>query len=186
MKKIILFIAIMFSTTAFAQLVQFGPQVSSNTTMVRSHDLADHASGTSVNYGGFLRFNILLLYVQGELGYAQSKFSISQDGTSNTEYKLSGTDAAVLVGFKVVPLGKLGNVRVFGGYDWKNFSSTDTDNDLNHFDVASNNHSFIIGAGVDLWKFTLDYKFLNGLSNIDNSGGDTKLNASCFSLGFKF
>jgi len=186
MKKIILFFVLMLSAPAFAQLFTFGPQFTLNSTSVRTEGYNYDKSGTGMAYGGFMRVNLILFYAQGELSYSTSEFSISKDGTAVTEYKMSGSDAALLAGFKVVPLGKLGNVRVFVGYDWKNFSKTDTNNDLNHFDTESNNNSIIIGAGVDLWKFTFDYRFLNGMTDIDRTGGEVKLNQSCFAIGFKF
>lgn len=187
MKKIVLFtLLLLCGANASAQLISFGPQVSSNISMARSKSYSDDKTGSGMNYGGFVRVNLLMFYAEGDLSYSQSKFSISADGTSRTEYELSGTDFTLLAGFKIVPLGKLGNVRVFAGYDWKNYSSIDTDNNLNLFAVEKNNNSFVIGAGVDVWKFTFDYRFLNGLTDIDTTAGDVKINQSCFVLGFKF
>lgn len=186
MKKI-LFIAVvlLFSAHASAQLLTFGPQFTYNNTSVNSEGFSYDKSGTGMSYGGFLRVNVVLFYAQAELSYSQTEFSISRDGTSQTEYKMSGSDLALIAGFKVLPLGKIGNVRVFAGYDWKNFSKTETNNDLNHFDTESNNGSILIGAGVDIWKFTVDYRFLNGMTDVDRGPGEVKLNQSCISVGFK-
>lgn len=186
MKKIIfLAIVVLFGARASAQLLTFGPQFTYNSTSVNSEGYSSDDSGTGMSYGGFLRVNVVLFYAQAELSYSQTEFSISRDGTSETEYKMSGSDLALIAGFKVLPLGKIGNVRVFAGYDWKNFSKTDTNNDLNHFDTETNNGSILIGVGVDIWKFTLDYRFLNGMTDIDRTGGEVKLNQSCISIGFK-
>jgi opacity protein-like surface antigen len=187
MKKIILFTLLLFcGANVSAQLVTFGPQISSSITTVNSHDFSSDESGTSINYGGFVRVNLLLLYFEGDLTYATTEFSVSRDGISKTDYKMSGSDLSLIVGFKLLPLGKLGNVRVLAGYDWKSYSGTDTNNDLNHFDTESNNSSVIAGVGVDVWKFTFDYRYLVGLTDIDSGGGETKLDQSCFVLGFKF
>ncbi|MHA3786641.1 outer membrane beta-barrel protein [Flavobacterium hauense] len=187
MKKIILFTFFLIcGANASAQLVTYGPQFTINSTSVRSKGYNHDKSGSGANYGGFVRINIPIVYFQGDLSYSTSEFTLSKDGTAETDYKMSGTDLTLLVGFKLVPLGKLGNVRLFGGYDWKSYSSTDTNNNLNHFDTESNNNSLVIGAGVDVWKFTVDYRYLYGLTDIDRTGGEVKLNQSCFVVGFKF
>lgn len=128
----------------------------------------------------------MLFYGQGELGYTGSKFNISQAGIGETEYKLSGTDASLIIGYKILPLGKLGNLRIFGGYNWKNYSKIKTNNSLNNIDIESNNNSILGGVGVDLWKITVEYRYLAGVSDIDASDRNLKTNASNFSVGFKF
>ncbi|MDN3672379.1 outer membrane beta-barrel protein [Flavobacterium branchiarum] len=186
MKKIFLITLLCISANSFAQLLQFGPIVSTNITSISTNDYHSDSSGNSVGFGGFARVNLLMLYGQAEFGYAQSKFTISETGLVNTDYKLSGTEASLIVGYKIVPLGKLGNVRIFGGYNWKNYSSIDTSNNLNYIDIVKNNNSFIGGVGVDLWKLTLDYRYLGGITDIDASNAKVKTAVSNISLGFKF
>jgi hypothetical protein len=186
MKKFILVLLLCTSANTFAQLVQFGPVVSSNITSILTDDYSSDSSGTSIGVGGFARVNLLMLYGQAEFGYAESKFTVSQTGVTETDYKLSGTDATLIVGFKIVPLGKLGNVRIFGGYNWKNYSSIDLSNNLNYIDIVKNNNSVLGGVGVDLWKFTLDYRYLAGVTDIDASSLKAKTAISNITLGFKF
>ncbi|WP_164974993.1 hypothetical protein [Flavobacterium sp. YO12] len=52
--------------------------------------------------------------------------------------------------------------------------------------IEKNNSSILGGVGVDLWKLTLDYRYLAGISDLDPSGASLKTGISNFSLGFKF
>ncbi|WP_029272833.1 outer membrane beta-barrel protein [Flavobacterium sp. KJJ] len=186
MKKFILALLLGISVNGFAQLIQFGPQVSYNITSPITDDFNSKSSGTGMGVAGFARVNLLLFYGQGEFGYAKSKFSVSQTGIGETEYEVSGTDATLIVGFKVVPLGKLGNIRIFAGYNWKNYSDINANNILNYIALERNNSSILGGIGVDLWKLTIDYRYLAGITDLDPSGRDVKTGISNISLGFKF
>lgn len=186
MKKFILAVVLCISVNGFAQLIQFGPQLSYNITSPLTDDFSSKSSGTGMGVAGFARVNLLMFYGQGEFGYAKSKFNVSQTGIGETEYELSGTDATLIVGFKIVPLGKLGNVRIFAGYNWKNYSDIKANNSLNYIALEKNNSSILGGVGVDLWKLTLDYRYLAGVSDLDPSNRNIKTAVSNFSLGFKF
>lgn len=185
MKKIFAIAIFCFSTASFAQLVQFGPQISSNTTNISSRGYNDVNGETTVGFGAFARVNILNFYGQGEIGFGKTQFSTA-NGISRTEYDLSGTDFTLIAGFKILPLGKLGDLRLFGGYNWKNYSSIDADNNLSNNDFNKNNSSLLGGIGVDLWRFTLDYRYLNGLTDLDESNDKLKTGVSNVTLGFKF
>ncbi|RED23721.1 hypothetical protein BD847_2786 [Flavobacterium cutihirudinis] len=186
MKKFILALLLCITTSSFAQFIQFGPQFSTNITSVITDDFNSKSAGTDYGFAGFVRVNLALFYAQGEFGYAQSKFSVSQTGIGETEYELGGTDATLIAGLKIVPLGKLGNVRLFLGYNWKNYSDIHANNSLNYIPIERNNSSFLGGVGVDLWRFTIDYRYLAGVTDIDASGGNIKTGVSNFSVGFKF
>ncbi|SHM14855.1 porin family protein [Flavobacterium saccharophilum] len=186
MKKFILAALLCISVNGFAQLIQIGPQFSTNITSVITDDFSSKSSGTDVGFAGFVRVNLLLFYGQGEFGYSSSKFSVSQTGIGETEYTLGGTDATLIAGFKIVPLGKMGNIRIFVGYNWKNYSDIKASNNLNYIAFENNNSSFLGGAGVDLWRFTVDYRYLAGVTDLDPSGRSIKTGISNLSVGFKF
>jgi len=57
---------------------------------------------------------------------------------------------------------------------------------LNYIAFEKNNSSILGGVGVDLWKLTLDYRYLAGVSDLDPSGRNVKTAVSNISLGFKF
>ena len=85
MKKFILAALLSISVNGFAQLIQFGPQVSYNITSPNTDDFSSTSSGNGMGVGGFVRLNLLLFYAQGELGYSESKFNVSQTGIGETE-----------------------------------------------------------------------------------------------------
>lgn len=186
MKKLLLMLLLCISVHSFAQLIQIGPQFSSNFTSPITKDFSSKSSGTGIGFAGFARLNLLLFYAQAEFGYSKSEFSLAQTGIPETNYEISGTDASLIAGFKVIPLGKMGNVRVFVGYNWKNYSDIKTDNNLNYIDIASNNHGILGGVGVDIWRLTLDYRYIAGITDLDPSDRDVKTGTSNLSLGFKF
>lgn len=186
MKKFVLAVFLCISVNSFAQLVQFGPQFSYNITSPITDDYSAKNSGTGMGAAAFVRVNIFLFYGQGEIGYSKSKFSLAQSGVGETEYELAGADATLIAGFRIIPLGKVGNVRFFAGYNWKSNSDISSNNNLNPVDFEKNNSSVLGGVGVDLWRITVEYRYLAGLSDLDPSGRSIKTGASHLSVGFKF
>ncbi len=186
MKKIFLAAFLCICVNGFAQLIQIGPQISTNITSVNTNNFSSDHTNTGIGFAAFARVNLLLFYGQGEFGYSKSNFSVYQDGIGETEFKLAGTDASLIAGYKLIPLGKAGNVRLFVGYNWKNYSDISKNNNLNSIAFEKNNHSIIGGVGVDVWKLTFDVRYLAGLTDIDSSNGEIKTGITNFSLGFKF
>ncbi len=186
MKKFFLAVFLCICANGFAQLIQVGPQFSTNITSVNAKSFSSDHTNTGIGAAAFARLNLALFYAQGEFGYAQTNFSVYQEGAGETEFKLAGTDATLIAGFKIVPLGKLGNVRLFVGYNWKNYSDISSSNNLNSVTFEKNNHSILGGVGVDVWRLTFDVRYLAGLSDIDASSGEIKTGVTNLSLGFKF
>lgn len=186
MKKIFLALLLLICANGFAQLIQVGPQLSTNITSIRTDNFSSDHTNTGIGFAAFARVNLLLFYAQGEFGYSKSNFSVYQNNIGETEFKLAGTDASLIAGYKLLPLGKAGNVRLFAGYNWKNYSDIKTSNSLNSISLEKNNHSILGGVGVDVWRFTFDARYLAGLTDIDRSNGEIKTGAVNFSIGFKF
>jgi len=186
MRKLFLTAFLCICANGFAQLIQIGPQFSTNITSVDAKNFSSDHTNTGIGFAAFARVNLTVFYVQGEFGYGQTNFSVFQDGRGETEFKLSGTDASLIAGFKIIPLGKIGNVRVFAGYNWKNYSDISSSNNLNSIAFERNNHSVLGGVGVDVWRLTFDVRYLAGLSDIDASSSEIKTGVTNFSLGFKF
>lgn len=186
MKKFLLVSFLCICMNGFAQLIQIGPQISTNITSVNTNNFSSDHTNSGIGFAAFARVNLLLFYAQGEFGYAKSNFSVYQNGVGETEFKLAGTDATLIAGYKLIPLGKVGNVRLLVGYNWKNYSDIKTSNNLNYIALEKNNHSVLGGVGVDVWKFTFDIRYLAGLTDIDSSSGEIKTGITNFSLGFKF
>ncbi|MNK43780.1 hypothetical protein D3C87_624970 [compost metagenome] len=186
MRKFFLAVLLCICVNGFAQLIQIGPQFSTNITSVNAKSFSSDHTNTGIGAAAFARLNLALFYAQGEFGYAQTNFSVYQDGVGETEFKLSGTDASLIAGLKIIPLGKAGNVRLFVGYNWKNYSDISTNNNLNSIALERNNHSILGGVGVDVWRLTFDLRYLAGLSDIDASNNEIKTGVTNLSLGFKF
>lgn len=94
----------------------------------------------------------------------------------------------LLIGYKVIDLAAL-NVRVFGGgvYSYvldENFSSLNQLKDsYKKFDKS--NIGYQVGAGVEMWKFTVDVIYQGGLNNISNNFS-SKPNSFNVSVGYFF
>ncbi|MCM0668161.1 PorT family protein [Flavobacterium tyrosinilyticum] len=186
MRKFLLTAFLCICANGFAQLIQIGPQFSTNITSVNAKNFSSDHTNTGIGFSAFGRLNLALFYAQGEFGYGQTNFSVYQNGVGETEFKLSGTDASLIAGLKIIPLGKLGNVRLFVGYNWKNYSDISTSNNLNSIAIEKNNHSILGGVGVDVWRLTFDVRYLAGLSDIDASSSEIKTGVTNLSIGFKF
>lgn len=186
MRNFFLVLFLCIGVNSFGQLIQIGPQISTNITSIRTDNFSSDHTNTGIGFAAFARVNLLLFYGQGEFGYAKSNFSVYQNNIGETEFELAGTDASIIAGYKLVPLGKAGNIRLFVGYNWKNYSDIKKSNGLNSFPIEKNNHSVLGGVGVDVWRLTFDVRYLAGLSDIDSSDGEVKTGVTNFSLGFKF
>ncbi len=154
----------------------FGPLISMTSTSLSSNpDVIDQIAGAGYNGGALVRLKVLFFYAQAEVSFGSKSASVTVNDTgvnSNVSYKLKGMDFTALAGMKLFGLGELGNFRVFGGYNWNNFSDITYSEDGNVFaasNVNNNNHSFVFGLGVDLSKLSLDLKFINGFIDLSKS-----------------
>ena len=187
MRKIIALTVLLISSSNYAQKrVQFGPMISFNTANVFTVGYVGDQTGTTFNFGGFIRANLKDFYGQAELGYGANKFSIADSDFTNTDYKLAGTDFSLMIGLKLIPFGKIGDARILGGYNGKYYSSIQPGTGSNGFEVHKYNNSVVVGGGVDLWKLTLDFRYLIGITDIDDSTNMAKTQAFNASLGYKF
>jgi len=201
MKKIIVILlvllpAIFTAETMFGQL-NIGVKVGYNASKLSANiDSVTTSFKSGMQFGAFVRIGSKL-YLQPELYYT------TQGGvfTSNTQnwkqtVKIGSLDLPVLVGVKVLDL-KLVNVRVLAGPEAsfvinKSIEEGGVKNSLGPLskgDLSSVNWSLQAGAGVDVWKFTLDIRYQVGLSQmvkeVKSYSFDSKNNVWVISLGFK-
>jgi hypothetical protein len=179
MKKILLLTFILITTKCFSQdilPITYGPLVSmTSTTFSSDPDFVDQVAGAGYNFGGMVRLKVLFLYAQGEVAYGNksSSITVSDSGVnSNVTYKLKGMDVTALLGVKLLGLSSVGNIRIFGGYNWNNYSDITYSVDGNSFaasNVNSNNHSLVMGFGVDLLKLSFDLKYIDGFIDLATS-----------------
>lgn len=176
MKKLILLAVIcLFSSALFAQLsspVNFGLHAGLVSTKIDSKipdastikDKADNG----MMLGAFLRVNLNKWYLQPELNYVSRKSEVVVDGVG-FDIKRKSLDIPMLLGYKLVKLPAF-KLRTFAGpvASFKiddSFKSTlmDVDED---FEGAVWNAK--VGAGVDVWKLTLDVDYEFGLSDVSS------------------
>lgn len=176
MKKILLIAVIcMFSSALFAQLsspISFGLHAG----LVNTKTDADTGSFAEVKekadngmmIGAFLRVNLNKWYVQPELNYVSRKSQLEVLGESY-DIKTKSLDVPILLGYKIVKLPAF-KLRAFAGpvASFKiddSFKSTldEIDEDFNGAVWNAK-----VGAGVDLWKLTLDVDYEFGLSDVSS------------------
>ncbi|OUL63180.1 hypothetical protein B8T70_06340 [Flavobacterium sp. AJR] len=136
--------------------------------------------------GAMARFDIGRFYIQNEILYSEksSKIETSLMGSRNVKWK--SIEVPLVIGYKVVNLDAL-NVRVFGGgvYSYvidDNITSLNQLKDsYKKFDKS--NIGYQVGAGVEMWKFTLDFTYQGGLNNISKDF-DSKVSSFNVSIGY--
>jgi hypothetical protein len=179
MKKYFITIFIFIATNCIGQdivPITYGPLVSMTSTSLKSNpDFVDQVAGAGYNFGIMTRLKVLFFYAQAECSYGTKSASVTVSdtgGNNNTTYKLKGLDVTAIAGFKLIGIRDIGNVRIFGGYNWNNYTDITYSVDGSVFsanNVNNNNHSILIGAGVDLLKFSFDLKFINGFADLTQS-----------------
>ncbi|MEI6456180.1 MAG: porin family protein, partial [bacterium] len=139
------------------------------------------------NAGIFIRFG-KKLYIQPELYYtSQGGVFTSNFDNWKQNIKLGSLDVPVLVGFKIINNDNL-NLRILAGpmasfIVNKTISEEfDSEGPITSADINSVNWAIQAGAGVDVWKFTLDVRYQVGLSKLikdvqSGSGGSTTFNS---------
>lgn len=196
MKKL-LFIAALFTSLSYSaqlkRLVDFGPIFSANST---NFDARPHFTSVDPQLGyqlaAFLRVKILMLYAEVDCGYSAQNIVTKQKVAGVDEldnYALNGLNLSGILGWKVIGIGRLGNFRVFGGYNLNNYSTVTITNinaakSTSH--LNNSNNGIVMGTGVDVWKFVFNVKYILGLADIDNTDAQKlKTNTTVVSVGFK-
>lgn len=141
-------------------------------------------------FGGVMaRFDYKRFYIQNEILYSEKSSEIEKTTTAGTKNaKWRSIEMPLVIGYKVVDLAAL-NVRVFGGgvYSYildENFSSLNQlKNAYTKFDKF--NIGYQVGAGVEVWKFTIDLTYQGGLNNVSKDF-NSKPNSFNVGVGYFF
>ncbi|WP_461637318.1 porin family protein [Labilibaculum euxinus] len=176
MKKIFLAAVIcMFSSALFAQLsspVNFGLHAGLVSTKAdyenSSLSSIKEESKNGMMVGAFLRINLNKWYVQPELNYVSRKSEVSLEGIP-FDLKTKSLDVPILLGYKIVKLPAF-KLRAFAG-PVASFKIDDSfKNTLGEIDEDFNGAVWNakVGAGVDVWKLTLDVDYEFGLSDVSS------------------
>lgn len=139
--------------------------------------------------GAMARFDFKRFYIQNEILYSEKSSKIEKtSGTGSKNAKWKSIDIPLVIGYKVIDLSAL-NVRVFGGgvYSYvldENFSSLNQLKDsYKKFDKS--NIGYQVGAGIEMWKFTVDFIYQGGLNNVSKQFS-SKPNSFNVSVGYFF
>jgi len=146
-----------------------------------------HAVGYFV--GAMARFDFKRFYIQNKILYSEKSSKIDKiSGTGSKNAKWKSIEVPLVIGYKVVDLAGL-NVRVFAGgvYSYildENFLSLNQLKDsYRKFDKS--NIGYQVGAGVEVWKFTVDFTYQGGLNNV-NKNFSSKPNSFNVGVGYFF
>jgi len=209
-------VMLFFSVSVFSQ-IDFGVKAGYNSSV----GLNELSSVTSGNYnvdsiradvknnfqlGVFGRLNFGKIYFQPELLYTMGKkeYTVTLQDTQNQSasydkvVNISNIEVPLLVGYKVIDLIKMVNVRVFAGpkLTFNAGSSLKFENlkkitvDELEKDVKNAQLGLEAGLGVDVLKFTLDARF-NVIKDMyqtkiqDVTVDDFQANTIVISLGWK-
>ena len=180
MKKLLLVAAIcLFSSALFAQLSSpislgvHGGLVSTKVDANMTGSSIKESAENGMMLGAFARINIDKWYIPPELNYVSRKSSLELAGVS-ADVKTKSVDIPVLLGYKLVKL-PLFKLRAFAG-PVASFSVDDNFKDLvtgsgeNSFKPEMKNAVWNakVGAGIDVWKLTLDVDYEFGLTDVSS------------------
>jgi len=191
MKKLILSAVIcLFSTALFAQLsspISLGVHAGlvstkADTDMGGLSGIKEKADN-GMMIGAFLRVNLNKWYLQPELNYVTRKTQVDVMGES-FDFKTKSLDVPILLGYKIVKLPAF-KLRAFAGpvasFKIDDSVKSTVDGAIeSDFKGAVWNGKF--GAGIDVWKLTLDVDYEVGFSDVADQLKQNMVNVT---LGFK-
>lgn len=196
MKKNFFLLLLMTALTAVSQEkpFRFGFLLNTNATTLS----ADPEIGTikpQLAFGGsaFARIKILFLYAELDAGFSSHEINVSNTvmgSTFNYNYSLNGLDLSGILGWRVIGIGKIGNFRLFTGYNINNYtkiSVTSNGSSVTNPSINTGNSSLLVGTGVDIWRIVFNMKYNIGLTDLSSlSNQEMKASSFVVSLGIKF
>ena len=198
MIKKILLLFVLISGTAQSQIldkkVNFGLLFNANgTSLVADPGIGKISPDLAFGGSAFLRIRARAIYMEAEVGFTSHHVLVKPDiaGTNiESGIQMSGLDLSAIFGWRVVGIGRLGNFRIFTGYNYVHYSRVSVESNssqVNDASISTGNSGIIGGLGVDLWKIVFNVKYIHGISNI-SSEQDQTIKSQCvsLSLGYKF
>jgi hypothetical protein len=191
MKKIVLLTPLLlFGLLASAQILpsfQFGIKGGVNLSKFSTNNTFNSDNQAGYLGGIWARIGALGINFQPE-AYYTSKIATVTNGNYSSTVKLNSIDVPALVGFKFGTFGiggrlYTGPVASFILSQDQTFKSAVAD--IAHLSFKDQNYAWQFGAGVDISSLSVDLRYEKGLSNLNNSGYDQKLNLFNLSLGYR-
>jgi Outer membrane protein beta-barrel domain len=207
MKKIIAALFLLFlvvsTGTSYGQLnLKIGPKVGFNASQLHTNiDSISSQFKSGFQFGIFVRMG-KRVYLQPELYYTTEGGVFKSNSSSVKQWeqniKLGSLDVPLLVGISFIN-SDLVNIRLLAGpvasfIVNKSISETGVTGPIVNASIKNVNWYIQAGAGVDIWRFTLDVRYQIGLnkmiSEVDYQSKTINFNTSnnvwVVSLGFKF
>lgn len=200
--SLLLFSSVLMISTSFGQGIKVGPKVGFNASQLHtSFDSLSSQFKSGFQVGAFVRLGGKV-YLQPEIYYS-SQGGIFKSNFNNWQQKINlGTlDIPVLVGISFLD-NDLFDIHLTAGPMASFVINKDISNsgdinaskntEIKSADIKNANWYIQAGAGVDIWKFTIDVRYQIGLNKIINNvavqGRNVNLNTSnnvwVVSLGF--
>jgi hypothetical protein len=209
MKKIAVVLVglLIVSMHSYAQLpFSFGFKIGINSSKLPSEynnvsDIKDQAKN-GIIAGVFARVNMPFFYLQPEVyftkkggSFQSSSIPVYNNQLYTQQTTINTIDIPLLLGVKLINLSVV-NIRVMAGPVLSIVTSQDFSSQLNGLDLGDNSlfgqsykdkiWAIQAGAGIDIMKFTFDFRYEWGLNNISNITGATiKSNLMNISVGMK-
>jgi hypothetical protein len=195
MKKLILFLLILFSAQVMYGKFHLGIKVGYNASKISTNiDTVKDGFKSGFQIGAFARIGNRF-YLQPEIYYTtQGGVFTSNASNWKQNVKIGSIDVPVLVGFQIIK-GDFVNLRILAGpvasfvvNKTVEEGGTSTQK-VTSGDLRSVNWGLQAGAGVDVWMLTLDVRYQFGLNQlvkeVQNWNFDSKNNVWVVSLGIK-
>ncbi len=203
-KGVVLLSFLLITSSVFSQFT-IGPKVGYNSSKL-SLDRNDISSDLKNNFqiGLFMRIGSKI-YIQPEINWLTQGSIFKTDPTVTNpfeqEVKLNTVQVPLMIGAKLIDL-KMVNFRIFGGPTASIIASKTIENKVSEYisplkeaDIEDMLWSAQVGAGLDIFKFTLDIRYNFGVNNViktanipgigDNVELNTKTNGFNVTLGLK-
>lgn len=164
-----------FALPAFAQFkINVGLKAGANySTLIKDNLEINPRYRASFVGGAFARFTLGRVILQPELLYSTKKVEITstQGGTVTGSIKTENLDVPLLVGFNLVNTDLI-QFRVMAGP----VASFKLSEDQGPFDLGATSFKnakwgYQVGLGVDIWKFTGDFRYEGALDETLKLGG---------------
>ena len=194
MKHILLTLSafIVISNVKAQKLFVFGPMIGNTSSILENSGFSNNTSGVGYILGGFVRADLKKWYLQPNIYFMHNACSFDYNQTT-TDVRLNSVTGDLLLGYRIFKFTDLTYIRIFAGPSYSNINSLEylnknnstTSGPIYSSNYSSDNILLNIGAGIDVWKFTFDFKYQQGLTDIDKSTSSTHTNTLMLTAGFK-
>lgn len=183
-------VALFTASIASAQILpsfQFGVKGGVNLSKFSTTNTFNSDNQAGFLGGIWLRVGALGFNFQPEAYYTSKIVNIT-DGSNTNTVKLNSIDIPALVGFKVGTFGVGGRIYTGPVASFilnQNQSFGNAAGAIAHLNFKNQNYAWQFGVGGDFSSFSVDLRYEKGLSNLNDSGYDQKLNLFTLTAAYR-